>query len=102
MKKVTTWDSLANAESHSESWSNQKRKRYAFVYSKRLAYYLIEVKGLKYITQAKRMSDNAPFFLFERSDRVEQAFKEYHKLKDNNGNVRWEQLEELKKRKGNS
>ncbi|TMN23159.1 hypothetical protein [Lentibacillus cibarius] len=58
-----------------------KNEKYFFCYSGKLAYFLIEVKGLKYITKAKRYQDDIVFTLFEKDEQLKKALDEYDKLK---------------------
>ncbi|WP_195536194.1 hypothetical protein [Bacillus paralicheniformis] len=78
-----------------DSWTNQKSEKYFFCYSEKLSYFLIEIKGLKFITEAIREKDGKKFVLFERSRRVVEALDEYDELKQN-GSPRWEQLRAMK------
>lgn len=51
--------------------------KYKFVYSKRLADFLIREKGLQFITYAKHPKTDRLFWLFERSDELDAALAEY-------------------------
>jgi hypothetical protein len=48
-----------------------------FVYSKRLADFLIREKGLRFITYAKHPKTDRLFWLFERGDKLDAALAEY-------------------------
>lgn len=51
-----------------------------FVYSKRLADYLIRERGLRFITYAKHPKTDRLFWLFERGSALDQALEDYAKL----------------------
>jgi len=48
-----------------------------FVYSKRLADFLIREKGLRFITYAKHPKTDRLFWVFERGDKLDKALAEY-------------------------
>ncbi|MDM5229343.1 hypothetical protein QUF73_24845 [Cytobacillus sp. NJ13] len=74
-----------------------KNDRFFFSYSEKLSFFLIEVKGLKYITHARRMDNDKEFFLFEVTNKLESALEEYQAIKNKNNFVRWEDLRKLAK-----
>ncbi|MFE4073407.1 hypothetical protein [Peribacillus sp. YIM B13477] len=76
-------------------WFVKKKERFYFCYSEKQAYFLIEVKGITFITEALRTSDSKKFYLFERTEQLEAALKEYRKMKS----PRWENLKEMKNKK---
>ncbi len=51
-----------------------------FVYSKRLADYLIRERGMRFITYAKHPKTDRLFWLFERGPALDEALKDYAKL----------------------
>jgi len=51
--------------------------KYKFVYSKRLADFLIREKGLQFITYAKHPKTDRLFWVFERGDKLDEALAEY-------------------------
>lgn len=54
--------------------------KYKFVYSKRLADFLIRDKGLRFITYAKHPKTDRLFWVFERGPALDRALAEYEKL----------------------
>lgn len=50
-----------------------------FVYSKRLADYLIREKGLRFITYAKHPKTDRLFWLFERGQALDAALADYER-----------------------
>lgn len=55
-------------------------KNVKFVYSKRLADFLIRKKGLRFITYAKHPKTDRLFWMFERNEELDEALAEYAKL----------------------
>lgn len=51
-----------------------------FVYSKRLADYLIRERGMRFITYAKHPKTDRLFWLFERGPALDEALNDYAKL----------------------
>lgn len=51
-----------------------------FVYSKRLADFLIRERGLTFITYAKHPKTDRLFWLFERGATLDEALADYAKL----------------------
>lgn len=73
-----------------------KQEKFFFCYSSHMSYFLVQVKGLTYVTQARRMSDNREFFLFERNDQLSRAIEEY--MQDIRFKISFEELERMRKK----
>lgn len=56
-----------------------------FIYSKRLADFLIREKGLRFITYAKHPKTDRLFWMFERNEALEQALVDYKRLSESKG-----------------
>lgn len=57
-------------------------KSIKFVYSKRLADFLIREKGLRFITYAKHPKTDRLFWMFERGETLDKALAEYDSKAD--------------------
>jgi hypothetical protein len=53
------------------------KSRLHFVYSKRVADYLINERGLQYVTYAKHPETGRLFWIFERGTSLDSALSEY-------------------------
>ena len=60
-----------------------KNQKYFFAYNKNVYKYLHDTKGIEYITIAQDPRTQRVFTLFENTEEVTQALKEYRELKNN-------------------
>lgn len=74
---------------------NVKKARFFFCYSEHMAFYLIKVKRVFYITEAKSVMNDKRFFLFERTDELKAALDDYHTHIKNKISI--EELQEMVK-----
>lgn len=58
--------------------------KYFFAYNKNVYKYLHDVKGIEYITIAQDPRTQKVFTLFENTEEVTNALREYRKLKSQN------------------
>jgi hypothetical protein len=95
MRSLTEWKSMSKVEHYKRDMTNKKhsQRNYFFCYSPHMAFFLVEVKKLWYITEAQRVTDGKRFFLFERNERLKAALTEYHE--NIKGKVTFEDLEKM-------
>ncbi|SMQ72396.1 hypothetical protein SAMN05444673_2189 [Bacillus sp. OV166] len=62
-------------------WFVKKQEKFFFCYSEKIASFLIEEKGLSFITEAFSLHGHK-FVLFETSEQLDKALKEYQQMKN--------------------
>lgn len=57
-------------------------KSYFFCYNGSVASYLKHIKGIPFITQAVSIKNGEQFWLFEQSEELSQALKDYKQMRE--------------------